>query len=223
MSIISRTLFVTLICASVGFAAPIIYIVDFSLGPGRVGLPNFDILPAAGGFTFDSANPATPFSDFTVLWRGVTFDLTAVANTRSSPGFGCDSETSAPNLGANIMFQSFTSPCVNVSYDWAGIYNYNLGIEQFAFSARSLSQTLIDTTSSIGIGDISQSGGGTWTLSVAPEPASIGQLAVGLVGIACLWGWPSLNRARRKRSADNRPAGPNVGYQAQTRPPIFGR
>ena len=202
MHFLSRALLIALF-APVGFASPVTYNIDFTLYPFLEGQPNFDILPTAGSLTFDAANPTTPFSDFTVLWHGGSFDLTAVANTLSAPGFGCDSETAAPNLGANIMFQTFTSPCVNVSYVWSGVYNPAVE-SQFAFIAESsVAQVQVDSVAVIGAGGNYQSGQGTWTLSPAvPEPASIGQLAVGLVGFACLCGGLSLNRARRRYSTD---------------------
>jgi hypothetical protein len=186
-----------LIAPAIGFPAPITYIVNFALNPTNAGQPNFDLIPTAGGFSYDSANLSAPFSNFIVLWRGATFDLTTAANTTSPFGFGCDSQTTAPQFGTNVVFQTFTSPCTNVYYVWSGIYNTGLGIEQFVFVAGSMVQAQVEGLIFFNNpSGVSQSGQGPWTLSAVPEPATLNQLVIGSLALATL-----RSRLRRRRSS----------------------
>jgi hypothetical protein len=75
------------------------------------GSPN----PTSGSFDFDN-NPAdlTPFSDFTVVWEGLTFDLTSAAN--SAFVYGVPPCISA--AGAQAAFQLLTVCADDPSTQW---------------------------------------------------------------------------------------------------------
>jgi hypothetical protein len=69
----------TFMCAASGVAtaAPISYTIAFTLNPASAGP-----LPSAGSFSYDaSAAPGAAFSNFTVNWDGILFDLTNVMNS----------------------------------------------------------------------------------------------------------------------------------------------
>jgi hypothetical protein len=178
-------LLVALVFRAVGFSTPITYTINFNTTIYPPGQPSFQVAPTAGGFTYDASNTTRPFSDFTVIWDGTIFDLTNVANTLDTPGFGCDSQTTAPLLGTNIMFQTFVAPCLNVIYDWEGIYSANAGVESFTFFADNpacCTDEMYQVYPVAPGSGIELSGTGTWSVSAAtPEPSTFGFLLAGLV------------------------------------------
>ncbi len=102
-------LFLTLVtCSAPIWAAATTYDINFSL---------LDEAPAptAGSFTYD---PAVGFSNFTVDWNGLTFDLTGAANTIFVAGTGCDSESSTPQYAFLLLTKALTG--CSPTYLWAG-------------------------------------------------------------------------------------------------------
>jgi hypothetical protein len=174
---------------AVGFSASNTFMVTFNTGINNPSQPTFEVAPTGGSFNFDLSNMTAPFSDFTVTWDGITFDLTNAANTEGGPGFGCDSQTAAPRVGINTMFQSFVAPCSNVFYSWAGIYDPNAGIGFFTFDASNPSCCTYEIykTYSVALGEVYLSGEGTYSVSATPEPATFTELLTGVLALAILW------------------------------------
>ncbi len=104
-------LFLTLVtCSAPIWAAATTYDINFTLTSGTPA-------PTAGSFTYD---PAVGFSNFTVDWNGLTFDLTAAANTilvDSFVGTGCDSESSTPQYAFLVLTKDLTG--CSPTYTWA--------------------------------------------------------------------------------------------------------
>ncbi len=87
-----------------------IYGINFTTNPGGVA-------PTSGSFMYDSS-AADPFSDFTVIWDGLTFDLTSAANTGEQFfGTGCGTFPSAASVFTFLSGQNVcTGPAAIV---WA--------------------------------------------------------------------------------------------------------
>jgi hypothetical protein len=171
----------------VGVASSTSYVIQFNVDP--LGLPEDEVGPTSGGFLYDASNATAPFSNFLVVWNGAVFDLTTKANSTGVTGFGCDSQTASPQLGINVMFQSFVSPCTNETYFWEGDYNTGASIEQVAFFVQNSSSFM-----STGFGEFHTLnspngtffGRGSFEVSAAPEPATLTQFAGGVL-IMGLW------------------------------------
>jgi len=79
------------------------------------------LLPTSGSFTYDST--ADTFSDFDVTWNGVTYDLTASAN---SPGAGsggvpsCIGSLTGAAASFALLDGACASPGPSFSTQWAG-------------------------------------------------------------------------------------------------------
>lgn len=68
------------VAATSAYASPITYDITFSGGP---------ILPTSGSFVYDGSLPlSSRFSDFSVVWDGISFDLTSAANAPFSQNCG---------------------------------------------------------------------------------------------------------------------------------------
>jgi hypothetical protein len=184
--------------AAAGLASPVTYNIAFTSAIG--------LLPTSGGFIYDSANAASPFSSFVVVWDGITFDLTSVANT-GGLSMNCDaSQNTPPNLATNILFQSFASPCTNVGYAWFALNGGTPNPASFEFDASRVIAppafpggfpTTSDAVISAGAPGLpaTQGGQGGFSISAVPEPASI-------YGVSSLWaiGWIIREVSRRRRS-----------------------
>jgi hypothetical protein len=196
-----RLLLVAMVFQVVGFSASNTFLINFDTNIYDPFQPSFQVAPTAGSFTFDPSNMTAPFSDFTVTWDGTIFDMTNAANTDGGPGFGCDSQTAAPRVGINTMFQSFVAPCSNVSYSWAGIYDASAGIGFFTFDASNPGCCTYEVyrTYSVALGGGDLSGQGTYSVSETPEPPAFTEL---LIGVLALWllcfSLPRLNRERAR-------------------------
>jgi hypothetical protein len=74
--------------------------------------------PVSGSFTYNSTKPT--FSNFVVLWDGVSIDLTASANAPivQAGGTGCAGESSTPSYGFALISHT-VSGCSPYTY-WEG-------------------------------------------------------------------------------------------------------
>jgi hypothetical protein len=178
-----RLLLVAMVFQAFGFSAPVTYTINFNTNIYTPFQPSFQVAPTAGSFTFDASNMTAPFSNFTVTWDNAIFDLTNVADTRGGPGFGCDSQTAAPQLGISTIFETFAAPCSDISYFWSGVYNNSLDIEQFAFIAGNpvCCSDQVDQVYAIEPGGVYLAGQGTYSVSAIPEPAAFTQLLIGML------------------------------------------
>jgi hypothetical protein len=89
-------------------------------------------LPTSGSFTYDSTNPN--FSNFTVVWDGISFDLTASANNPASY-FGAPA-CSNGNTGAAAAFALLTTCNSTGTAYWSG--ELNPGVDSFQFGGPTL-------------------------------------------------------------------------------------
>jgi hypothetical protein len=161
-------------------ASPVLYDIDFTafnfMGPA----------PTSASFDFDaSAAAGSQFSDFTVVWQGITFDLTAAANNPVAR----DSITSAciPSLDSAGFFAGLLNPsnCFSLSTTWdanafpGGMASF--GIETDAPSdANSLQVDVQESTTYSGSGESSQ---GRWTITATPEPSASPVLLMAAVAL----------------------------------------
>jgi hypothetical protein len=149
-------------------AAPVLYSLGFT-GP--------DPLPTAGAFLYD---PATGFSNFTVGWAGVTFDLTASANAPSvmTPGL-CPASASDHAYGFLIMTQGVTG--CDAQYGWAA---FSVGGALFSFLvANTYGQEFIGAMSADLANGIYMVQG-SWTATAVPEPATWAAVLLGAAALA---------------------------------------
>jgi hypothetical protein len=83
------------------------------------GSPGENTAPPTGSFTYD---PSIGFSNFLVMWDGLTFNLTAAANDPLiNEVSGCNGEAAGgPAYGFSIMTQTLTGCSIStVDYNWA--------------------------------------------------------------------------------------------------------
>jgi hypothetical protein len=137
------------------------------------GSPN----PTMGSFKYDSTNPQ--FSNFTVIWDGITFDLTSSANSPTSFGTQCNGLGSGAN--ASFGFLSGSKACAPTPHQGISRYWYADG-EIFQFLevistggfyiyAGSATPKAASTT-------------GTWTIAAVPEPSSVILMSTALLAMA---------------------------------------
>jgi hypothetical protein len=164
------------------------------LNAGSVGYdisftPLNGVVPTAGFFDYNAAAPA--FTNFTVTWDGILFDLTSAANN-FVPTPGCNDPSGA--AGAFEILSHTTTSCIGVSA-WIAFFpgtpeSSGLGFSQLN-GPGNISEDVLVTGTNPGI-DAS----GHWTITATPEP-STGGLAVG--GVIALWAmW---RRTLRRRSS----------------------
>ena len=159
-------------------AAPITYAITFTPASG--------IAPTSGSFTYDSvADGASAFSNFLVVWNGLTFDLTSSANAPANFSNGCDTQAGGPNNGHktfDVLFDG--TPDCGGTLDW----HATTGVTLASFVFRDNADTpqdpgmLISTTIAI---PASGRGTGTWAVapSAVPEPASVWLMLSGGIGL----------------------------------------
>jgi hypothetical protein len=172
--------------------ATAINVINFTNTTGVAAAPT-------GSFTYGLGPscyyPGVPcFTNFTVLWDGMTFDLTSSANGPESLGFPlCTPLALGPVLGFQIMNQSVPVPsCVTtLTYSWSSQVGGDASTASFGFAVQSAvggnqGGSLViyaDPTGTPTIANTSSSG--DWTLApvTTPEPATL--LLAG-AGLACL-------------------------------------
>jgi hypothetical protein len=87
--------------------------------PLSTSSPGDNTAPPTGSFTYD---PSTGFSNFVVLWDGLTFNLTAAAkNPLINSASGCNGEAAGgPAYGFSILMQTLTGCSTStLDYNWA--------------------------------------------------------------------------------------------------------
>lgn len=141
--------------------------------------------PSAGSFTYDGST----FTNFTVTWEGLTFDLTAAANAPFIDGEGCDSEASNPQFGFVLMSQAATNCASNSAYSWGGNDLPPSSGNQTAFfftlqNGLSAQDTIQSGGQAGNTVDTQVQASGTWTITAeTPEPASFGLVLLGTLAV----------------------------------------
>lgn len=148
-------------------ASPVLYDIDFT----SFFNPN---PPISGSFDYDASAPVgSQFSDFTVIWEGFTFDLTAAANNPVSRN--SDTSTCIPSTDSAGFFAGLLNPdnCLSLGTVWAADVGFPgdqaaFGIEIDAPSdANSLQADVSESTTYTGP-ELSDQG--RWTIVATPEP-----------------------------------------------------
>jgi hypothetical protein len=138
--------------------------------------------PVSGSFTYNSTNPA--FSNFVVVWDGVTINLTASANApiMQAAGTGCAGESSTPSYGFALMSHT-VSGCSLYTYWYAGTtsspyYSFFDFISQTGTGSNQI-YTYSDPASPTG------NVYGTWTIQAVstPEPSTCLLLTLGTLSL----------------------------------------
>jgi|SRR5580700_387239 hypothetical protein len=141
------------------------------------------ILPTSGSFTYDSSTPK--FSNFLVVWDGLSFDLTSSANTPLIFGpvppacLGGDSNAAA-------TFQLLTN-CGDLVTGWLGkvggspasrIFTFVSPTESCIFDADCISISAV----TVPVGPISEAlGFGSFAVAVStPEPSTVALMLAGI-------------------------------------------
>jgi hypothetical protein len=142
-------------------ATPINYTINFSLASGTIA-------PTSGSFTYD---PDVGFSNFIVVWDGITFDLTASANAPLVAYSICGASTPA----TAFLLLSQSTPCSVTNYYWGGSDDFH---DTFYFLGTFLPlpggmyqiYNLIGFTNTAGSDAV-----GTWSIPgvSTPEPATL--------------------------------------------------
>lgn len=132
MKVFSLTLFVGILGASAGQAAPVLYNINFT-GTS---------IPTSGSFSFDAT--ASLFSNFNVVWNGRTYDFTTTANGVGTAVGTC--ATPAPD--ASDLFNAMTSGCSAVTtMGWIAFDDTVAGVSGFhTFTTEAAGSTSILVT-----------------------------------------------------------------------------
>jgi hypothetical protein len=161
-------------CALPMLAAPIDYTMTFTggyYGSSNTLVPD---APQSGSFTYD---PATGFSNFVVLWQGLSFDLTAAANITPATEF--TTLTTNNDWGAVESFPIFSLP---------GTIIFDIGPH---VGGENISATEHFPGPGIG-GAIAISG--NYTLTATPEPDTLRTLSLAALALLSFGGLQRRNR-----------------------------
>jgi hypothetical protein len=189
----SRALTLTplaLLLAAVPALAATTYEINFTV-TDPLGAPS----PTSGSFTWDGST----FSNFTVKWQGITFDLTASANAPALLGAtGCNGEASTPSYGFILITQTATGckPIPGAAYIWsAADLSASQGKQStFVFgygNGTPPEDEILDyEVGNIPPGDSVVVANGKWTLTAeAPEPGSLGLVLLGTLAVGLRRYW----------------------------------
>ncbi len=170
-----------LLCALQVHASPVLYDIDFTpfnfMGPA----------PTSASFDYDaSAAVGSQFTDFIVVWNGLTYDLSAAANNPVARN--SETSTCIPTLDSAGFFAGLLNPsnCFSLTTIWeANAFpdgTASFGIETDAPSdANSLQANVQEPTTYSGSGESSQ---GRWTITTAtPEPGTLPVLLIAAVAL----------------------------------------
>jgi hypothetical protein len=150
------------------YSVPIHYEISFTGGPPT---------PTSGSFDYDPAIPT--FSNFVVISQGITFDLTAEANSPSEifPVFETNCVLSGPALGFALMSKDACITEIGAQIEWA---QNNVPLFTFIAVDSTIGLRIVDAP---GGGSRGEFASGQWTITAAtavPEPATLVLVALGL-------------------------------------------
>lgn len=151
-------------------AAPVRYNIQFTTTSGSPA-------PTSGSFFYDSDVPV--FSNFLVVWNGISFDMTAAAN---NPTFAMGACNTAGNGAADTFDFLLNQNCGSGQYfnGWGGFgYGFASGFTFERSDAENLPTNAI-SFSAIDSSTDNTSAQGTFSISLAeapvPEPATLSML-----------------------------------------------
>jgi hypothetical protein len=153
-------------------ATPVYYTIDFSLIAGTPA-----VAPTSGSFDYDASTQT--FTGFSVVWNGLTYDMTAAANAPTIFGpYGAPACIGGLTGGA-ASFQLLTGCQSAPSLLWTAgdccSYNGILPAGSFGFDAGG------DGLPSMGIlASGTPSGDAVGTFAIAPEPGTVVLTLIGL-------------------------------------------
>ena len=111
----SRIIFLIGIGTAVTNASPITYDINFTLTSGTPS--------ATGTFTYDASQPiGSQFTNFTVLWDTVTFDMTSAANSPQDLGTGCGVGDTSATFFALLSGTAECSPTNPTQWDGSATF-----------------------------------------------------------------------------------------------------
>jgi hypothetical protein len=184
-----------LFAAAPAHPSPIHYDISFTGGlPGPI--------PTAGSFDYDPASPS--FTNFSVIWNGLTFDLTSSANNPDVIDSAFSSSCNGAS-GAALAFAMMSSdPCITSIADSSSWEAVSFpALQAFLFFAQEndpvfLTDRLrIQLTADLGDPEQERSSGG-WSISAAsvPEPPTLALISLCLA----ILGWVERRRYRFRPS-----------------------
>jgi len=157
-------LILALIGTQPAHGASVFYSIDF--------LPASGVAPASGSFDFDSTTDA--FTNFDVVWAGISFDLDAAANSFAGTG-GADCATG--QTGAGAVFELLTSCTGTIWYGTQCALPCGPFGSQFTFESSAFNIVLRSDLEPFGGHQI---GSGSFTASSTPEPGTATLVLVAL-------------------------------------------
>ncbi len=168
------------LAGAVGFvdAAPISYSINFTALSG--------VAPTASSFTYDSDVPA--FSNFLVVWKEFTFDLSASANGSRAPLATGACNTLGPP--AADVFAYLTDPTCGGApggFEWFTLPDifFRAFFFRHATPAQQDQLAFYEFSSSFGGGIGSEEASGVFSVSQVPEPSTM-TMAIG-AGAMLAW------------------------------------
>jgi hypothetical protein len=169
---------VSLIVSAPSVSSPVHYEIDFTGGSPT---------PTSGSFDYDSAVPS--FSNFNVVWNGLTFDLTEEANVGPGALTACPSITGAA-LSFALLAQA---PCIAQDGSFEGYRWISTQFEDAPFRWLFLFEAFTDVpfNTLLRIDDVTPSeqvfatASGGWSISqtAVPEPPTIWLITLCLFGL----------------------------------------
>lgn len=159
--------------AGIASAAPIVYTINFA--------PEYGNAPTSASFLYDSVVPQ--FTDFFVLWEGITFDLTASANAPTIEG---TLDCLVGLTGPAASFALLEGTCNSESYvRWSAARESEMNL----FSIVAVHGEPWARIGLFAFGDDNDgrnNAGGSWGLAPVPEPATLLLSLSSLLALAIL-------------------------------------